>query len=758
MRRLALVTFTVSLGLAIPAVGRAQPPDQSPAASSGAAGQAKPPASPPTADQAKPPASPPAPTAQTPAAPAPEEPHSLFDQTWHQFQFGGRVTSIDGDPARFQRYQDIRDGVLFTDAKYASEAPEGDWAFRAAADNLGWRDQRYFADYERTGRFKVSGLWDSIPQFYSVDTATPYTHTGDNLVLDDATQRAIQNGQGNLSSWIPLAPQFKLQERRDIGTVNFVATPTPQLDLKASYTMNRHVGELPWGASFGFSNDVEVALPYDSRANDLTLGAEWTNTRNMLNVAYTGSWFDNLDTPLVWDSPLRLDDASGAPGRGRTALWPSNSAQTVSIGGFSKLAHRTQLTGFLSFGSWKNDETLQPFTINSALTQLPLPRNTTAGDAGVFSTNLNLVSRPQMDWRFSARFRRYDYSNNTPHFTIGQYVSYDSSINSANTGGPELYAHNRTNFDADATWTGLQPVALTVGYSRNNTGHDFRIFESTGENVFHLTADAVGSQFFSFRANYEYGSRTGSGLNEALLVEIGEQPAMRHYDVANRTRNKFTGQVDFTPSEVWTFSASTGVGKDDFPDSYFGLEQSSFQTFSLGADFHLQNGFGGGGSYNYEHYSGDQRSRSASAGQTPPQETDPNRDWTVNSKERVNYFSIYAMPPKIGENTEARLSYDYSYALGTYFYTIVPGGPLTPPNQLPDVYNKLQQLHIDVRHKLSKNLAATFSYLYEPFRVYDFAFDQTVVNSIVQPSTLVLGYIYRPYTANSFQFGVRYFW
>ena len=221
-----------------------------------------------------------------------------------------------------------------------------------------------------------------------------------------------------LNVWLPNAPQFELHERRDIGSVDFVATPTPQLDLKATYTMNRHVGELPWGASFGFGNDVEVPLPYDSRANDFTLGAEWTNTRKMINVAYTGSWFDNLDTPLIWDSPLRLDDSTSAPGRGRTALWPSNSAQTVSIGGFSKWAHRTQLTGFLSFGSWKNDETLQPFTINSALTQLPLPRNTTAGDAGIFSTNLNLVSRPQMDWRFSARFRRYDYSNNTPHFTI----------------------------------------------------------------------------------------------------------------------------------------------------------------------------------------------------------------------------------------------------------------------------------------------------------------------------------------------------
>ena len=88
----------------------------------------------------------------------------------------------------------------------------------------------------------------------------------------------------------------------------------------------------------------------------------------------------------------------------------------------------------------------------------------------------------------------------------------------------------------------------------------------------------------------------------------------------------------------------------------------------------------------------------------------------------------------------------------------MPGSPLTPPNQLPNVYNKLQQLQIDVRHRLSNQLAATVSYLYEPFRVYDFAFDPTVVNSIVQPSSLVLGYVYRPYTAHSVVVGVRYFW
>jgi MtrB/PioB family decaheme-associated outer membrane protein len=744
MRLLAVVPLICWLGVAAPAAVSAQ----FVTASDGQA-TSKPKPQPPATPQ------PPAPATPDPAT---ELSRSLFEQTWRQFEFGGRLSSVKGDPARFQRYADIRDGVLFTDARYAREDPAGAWVFRAAADNVGWRDQRFFGEYERPGRFVIRGLWDEIPQFYSVDTKTPYTGSGGTLVLDDATQRRIQTGQANLNAYVPIAPQFDLLERRDIGDVRFKATPTPQLDVTASFTTQRHVGELPWGASFGFGNDVEVGLPYNSRANDFSLGTEWTNGRQMLRVAYAGSWFDNHDDTLVWDSPLRADDSTSAPGRGRMALWPSNSSQTVSVGGYSKFARRTQVTGFISFGSWSNDEPLQPFTINATLPQFALPRTTSQAEASIFSTNLSLVSRPATDWRMSARLRVYDFSNETPHADIPQFINYDTSVKASSTGGPEPYAHSRTTFDADATWSGLQPVALTAGYSRYNSSHDFRIFESTGEDVLRLTADAVGSQWVTFRAQYELGSRSGSGLDEQLLVQIGEQPDLRHYDVADRTRNRFTGQVDVVPSDAWTFSLSAGLGKDDYDDSYFGLQQSTFRTFAMGADYRQPNGFGAGASYNYEHYEGDQRSRQANPGSTPPQENDPNRDWTVNSKERVNYFSIYAWPPRFGRNTEARVSWDYSHAKGTYFYGIVSGGPLTPPNQLPDVFNKLQQLHIDLRHRLSNRLVANLAYLYEPFRVYDFAFDQTVVDGIVQPSSLVLGYVYRPYTAHSVRFGLRYYW
>ena len=279
MRRFALTSIVCCIGLAV---------------STGAAAQTPPP------KPAQPPAGAPTTPPATPAADEPTETSgSLFDPMPRQFQIGGRLSSISGDPARFQRYQDLRDGVVFTDARYERQEAEGAWFFHATADNVGYRDQRYTASYERTGKFVVSGLWDQIPQFYSVDTQTPYTSDTSPLPLDDATQLSIERKQATLSAWIPLATQFDLRERRDIGNVNFLATPTTTIDIKGSFTTQKHSGQLPWGASFGFGNDVEVGLPYNSRANDLTLGTEWTNKKSMIRVAYNGSWFDNIDDELV---------------------------------------------------------------------------------------------------------------------------------------------------------------------------------------------------------------------------------------------------------------------------------------------------------------------------------------------------------------------------------------------------------------------------------------------------------------------------
>ena len=118
------------------------------------------------------------------------------------------MTSIDGDPARFQRYQDVRDGLLFSGFRYSFAQPDGAYDFHARANNVGWRDQEYFANYNRVGKLSLTGSYQQIPQFYSVDTATPYTGSGGTLLLDDAAQRAAQGGAG-LNPYPPIAPTVR---------------------------------------------------------------------------------------------------------------------------------------------------------------------------------------------------------------------------------------------------------------------------------------------------------------------------------------------------------------------------------------------------------------------------------------------------------------------------------------------------------------------------------------------------------------------
>ena len=105
------------------------------------------------------------PATQTPAQPAAAPPaeaddtRSLFALTDRELFIGGRATSIDGDPARFQRYQDVRDGLLFSGFRYAFAPPDGSYTFHARANNVGYRDQEYFANYNRLGKLTVTGSY-----------------------------------------------------------------------------------------------------------------------------------------------------------------------------------------------------------------------------------------------------------------------------------------------------------------------------------------------------------------------------------------------------------------------------------------------------------------------------------------------------------------------------------------------------------------------------------------------------------------------
>src|SRR5574341_1325409 len=104
--------------------------------------------------------------------------------------FGGRLTAADGDHARYERYRDLRDGAS---TLIALGKETGGYVFNARLESIGYRDQRYQANYDHSGKVKLTFLWDSIPLNYSYTSSTPWVEESPGVfALDRAARLLVQ--------------------------------------------------------------------------------------------------------------------------------------------------------------------------------------------------------------------------------------------------------------------------------------------------------------------------------------------------------------------------------------------------------------------------------------------------------------------------------------------------------------------------------------------------------------------------------------
>ncbi len=683
--------------------------------------------------------------AATPAAPA---------KPSGRIELGLRGTDLTGDPARFQRYRDLGDGGFLEGFRWNYEDAKA--AFSAGADHVGRTDQRYWADFLKIGKARASFTWDQTPLFISGDTSSIFAQESAGIFrVSDDIQGGIQNQTLTIQqAYAASAVGFETKNRRDTARFDATFTAARDVDFKMNFVTAKREGNMPLGASFGFSHVVELPAPIDTRTTDFGLDAEWANQKGMLKVGYLGSWFTNEVQTLVWDNPLKLTDSTFAgayvaglgTSQGRMPLWPDNTSHTVSATAAYKLPARSRVTGYLAIGSLTSDAAIVPHTINTAIADIPLERTRTEGDARTVAANFAFTSRPNRHVGLNARYRYYDYDNRTPHFATPNYVRFDQVWEPEGWESEPLGVKRHT-FDADVTFTPIPLVGIQLGYGRLQSDRTFRIFEKTVDDAFRASVDLTGNQFFSVRALYERSVREGDGFELHLLEEVGEQPDMRHFDVANRNRDRVTMLVSVTPIPELGLNASIAAGKDDYKDSGFGLRDNDNRVYSVGFDVVPNERVAFGLSYNYENYTALQNSRNAAPG---AQFTDPLRNWSIDSDDTAhsvlfNFEVLKAIP-----NTDIRFGYDYSKSEATYVYGLVPGSTLAAPQQLPPVLNTLHRGTIDATYFFTKRVGLGLGYWYDKYDVDDFALGDTLITGPVSlPTGILLGYTYRPFTAHT---------
>jgi len=177
-----------------------------------------------------------------------------------------------------------------------------------------------------------------------------------------------------------------------------------------------------------------------------------------------------------------------------------------------------------------------------------------------------------------------------------------------------------------------------------------------------------------------------------------------------------------------------------------------------------------GASYGYEKYTALQASRTANPlpdntvaflNDPTQQFNDPRRDWSDNSADKVKTLDASIDLIKVIPKTDIKVGYNYSRAESTYVYGLAANTVVAAPLQLPAVTNELQRATADGRYFLTKHLALGMVYWFDKYAVNDFALNPLpggLALPVANPALMMLGYTFRPYTANTFMGRFTYLW
>jgi MtrB/PioB family decaheme-associated outer membrane protein len=703
--------------------------------------------------------------AQQPAAPQPRSPTAPAELTvpasslaansgGGDVTFGARLNRT-GDVGRFFRYDDLRSGPMLERFRYVRNHRE--WAFSAGVFNAGYRDQQYGAVFERHGRLRASFDYVQTPLWFGNVEQTPYREETPGVFrLNDTIQASIQGGTATLAAYAPELQGVDMRLRRDTATGRLDYTVGRDLDLSLLFTSTKRTGEQPWGAPFGLSNTTVLPLSIDRRSNDLTAAAEWKVGGGSARLAYDGSFFNNDIEAVVWDNPLRFTDANGPTGytagnlvgQGRMTLPPDSTAHTVSGSWSMTLPRRSRLFAYVSLGAWLQNDRLLPFTINTSIVPIQMPRDTAEAKAVITSMNYRYTTRPTANSWLSASYRLYDFDNQSEPFSLTNVVRVDATVAVSPLPRSEPFGYKRQFADLDASYTRFRNVALRAGYGVEHDNRTYRYLERTTDHQVRASVDSTGFNWGSVRLQYDYSLRTGSGLDEQVFEDINEQQSLRQFDIANRTRNRISAIVQYLPTNTVGLSATGSLGRERRPQSAFGLQDNDMYALTFGVDYTPITFFTGTLQYSFERYATLQRSRQANP---PPDPTfaDPGRDWSTDMNEHVHTFSIGFEFPQIVRNTALRVGYDDVHDYYRYVYELAPDSTLAPVQQLPRVLTHFSFGTAHLRYTLSRQLGVGLGYRLDNFDTGDFALTPGIMNTPLIPTFLNLQYQWRRYTTHT---------
>lgn len=589
-----------------------------------------------------------------------------------------------------------------------------------------------FHDY---GRLRAEFRWDETPHVFTNSATSLFVESSPGVFIVAAPVRAsLQASPTSLPLVLTGAQPVNMSLTRKQGSGIFICAPTPEWTLQLQYSREEQRGFRPFGTTTNsFSNSLELPEPIDYRTHQAKVSAEYGGDRGGFQASYSTSIFSNQVSQLIWDNPFRTTDAAGGGSRGRLDLYPDNSASALGFAGAFNLNGSTRLMASISPQWMRQNDPFLPFTINAALTGLPqLPAPSPNARKRTLAMNYTLTSNPLPAVELTARYRSYDYNNDTPSLLFPSYVTTDGSLTTlARRNLP--YSYDRHTLGLESSWQFLKRQALKLGYEWERFDREHRDVDKSHEHSGSVSLDLNPKKWLLLRASYKRSARLPRHYepNSELYplgigLALGQLEGLRKFDQAARNRDQADVLLQIDPSDRLTFSASHGTAQDRYKESLYGLSRLATFYSTVDLSYQLRPEISLFADYALERYRSNQRSRQR-VPQTPtaPVNDSPNNDWESSLRDAIHTWGGGISASGLRRRLTLDAFYGLSVAKGS-LATSAPGNPALPgflvttAQGYPQTSNRFHQVTAAARFRLPNNVSPRLEYRYERYGRADF--------------------------------------
>jgi MtrB/PioB family decaheme-associated outer membrane protein len=619
---------------------------------------------------------------------------------------------------KFLEYRDFKTGLVIPQFLLSYTPKDGYGTYQISGRNALQLDQSFWARFSRPGSYDMQIRYDGIPHTFSTD-ARSLGNFGNGTLYALPTPRPDSNAWRGAPYIAPIRTIW------DPLKVSLGLTPSPSWDTKFEYSHVSKTGGRPIGMALGGPSNTtrETPEPIDQTTQDFRLSQSYTQPRFQASASYDLSMFQNAFNSMSTMNPQQVADTKTAGAAvGRLALAPNNSAQTASAFVAGNFPLRTRVVASGTYSWWAQNEPFIPPTSNSVYFNDPnyLPSRTSL-DGRVTTTvfNASLSSHPLKDLSVSARFRSFQYKNNTDSVVVDTLVISDRSLSGGAT--TAYVPHSTTDYSVGATYRVLPNVHLGASVAWQTMTRDSaeRNVVTTNETTPKVSVDFTGLDWVTLRASYLTGSRRGSAYH---IIASNENPTFRRFDEADRNRERTNFEAEFNPTDQFGFSLTWQVGHDGYPNSLYGVQSDKSIMAGASLEWTPSSRFSMNVGYSREDYNNflKQQYRTGSVDSTL---NNPSWVWLNNNTDHINNtfagFTAVLEPGK----WEAGGSISMSDAT----FMVADTNPLTPvrgtASQLvsatainfPPVSQQLHPMSFYLRYIYNPDWALTLRYNVESY-------------------------------------------